>query len=121
MPSDVETGHQPELGDYLRVLRRRKGPMFAVMLTVVGLALLLSLIQTPVYAATAEVLLQRSQTESLFDPNTGQPSDPQRAVQTQIRVISSEPVVNAVREKLGYEAKVSAGPAGQTDVVRISA
>ena len=121
MPFDVASGHQPELGDYLRVLRRRKRPLLLVMAAVVGLALAASFLQTPVYAATAEVLLQRSNTETLFDPNTGQPNDPQREVQTQIRVVSSEPVVKAVREKLGYSANISASSAGQTDVLRLRA
>jgi len=76
-------------------------------------------LQTPVYQGTAEVVLQTRTTESLFDPNTGEARDPARAVQTQIRVLESAPVMAAARRKIGSLPKVSASPVGQTDVIQV--
>ena len=84
-----------ELRDYLRVLRRRKGTVLLAVLVVIGVALAVAEIQTPVYQAKAEILLQQGAGRTLFNPNTGQPNDPTRAVQTQIQVIQSSPVKEA--------------------------
>lgn len=119
MSPDVEQAL--ELRDYLSVLRRRRFVLLLTVLTVVGLTVLISLIQKPVYEATSEVLLQRRSTETLFDPNTGQATDPKRALQTEIRVMKSEPVKTAAREQLGYSASISATPAGETDVILVRA
>ena len=110
-----------ELRDYLRVIRRRKWIIALTTLVVVGAAIAASLVQTPVYQGTAEVLLQAKATESLFDPNSGQRNDPVRAVQTEIQVLKSRPVRDLVRKELGSAPKVSASPVGQTDVIQVKA
>ncbi len=111
-----------ELRDYLRVLRRRKWIVAAVTLGVVGVALAVSVLQTPVYEGTAELLLQPRTTESLFDPNTGQRTgDANRNVQTEIQVLKSRPVRDAVEDELGSAPRVSAAPVGQTDVIEVRA
>lgn len=113
-----------ELRDYLRVLRRRQWIVIVVTAVVVTVALAVSFLQTPVYEGTAELLLQPRSTESLFDPNTGQRvGDPNRNVQTEIEVMKSRPVREAVEEELGVAQAplVSASPVGQTDVIRVSA
>lgn len=118
----AETSEQElELRDYLGVIRRRKLTLLGAVVVVLAGAVVASLVQTPVYAATAEVLLQPRSTESLFNPATGQRVDPVRALQTEIRVLESQPVKTAVRQKLGYAAEVSATPAGQTDVILVRA
>jgi succinoglycan biosynthesis transport protein ExoP len=111
----------PELRDYLRVLRRRRSTVLLTICIVVGVALAVSFIQTPEYAATAEVRLQRRSTETLFDPNTGQALDPKRALQTEIRVLKSKPVRAATKELLGFSADISATPAGETDIILVRA
>src|SRR5689334_22993975 len=58
-----------DLRDYVRILRRRAALIVTAVAVVLGAALASSLLQTPVYAAKAELLLQPRQTESLFDPN----------------------------------------------------
>jgi capsular exopolysaccharide synthesis family protein len=110
-----------ELRDYLRVMRRRKWTIALVTIGVVGAAIGLSLMQTPVYRATAEVLLQAKSSESLFDPSTGQRNDPARAIQTEMQVLRSRPVRDLVEKKLGSAPKVSAAAVGQTDVIAVSA
>jgi non-specific protein-tyrosine kinase len=112
---------EPELRDYLSVLRRRK---WIIALTVVGVlvaAMGVALLQTPKYAATARVLLQPRSTDNLFNPETGQATDPSRSVQTEIQVIESKPVQDEVRSRFGSVARVVASPIGQTNVIAIKA
>ncbi|HWC12952.1 MAG TPA: polysaccharide biosynthesis tyrosine autokinase [Acidimicrobiales bacterium] len=119
--SRVETTSRPELADYLRVLRRRKGTVLLTAFLLVTAALVSSWLQTPVYAAKAKVLLQPLSTESLFDANTGERNDPARVVDTQIQVLESEPIQDAVRAELGGAPPVSASGVGQTDVIQLVA
>ncbi len=73
------------------------------------------------YDAEAKVLLQTRSTESLFDNDTGQRSDPNRALQTEIEVLESQPVQDAVRKRIGAAPTVKARGVGQTDVIAIRA
>jgi capsular exopolysaccharide synthesis family protein len=114
-----EGGSELELRDYLRVLRRRKWVVVLAILVAVGASIGLSQLQTPRYAGTAELLLQARTTESLFNPVTGQRADPTRAVQTEIRVLESQPVRDLVRSRLGKAPRVSGRPIGQTDVIEV--
>ncbi len=109
------------LRDYLRIVRRRKFAVLLAVAVVVAAAVVSSLLQTPVYAATAEVLRQTTSTQSIFDNNSGPYVDPQRALQTEIRVLESQPVRDAVKAKLGFDARVSARPVAQTDVIAVRA
>jgi non-specific protein-tyrosine kinase len=110
-----------ELRDDLRVLRKRKGTVILTVALLVGVTLAVSYLQTPVYAASTEVLLQSRPTESLFDSNTGQAVDPARAVQTQIRVFLSQPVRDAVKQQLGVVPHVSVSGVADTDVLQVTA
>ena len=110
-----------DLRDYLQVLQRRKGVIALSIVIVVAAALAASFLQTPLYKASADVLLQPRATESLFDPQTGQRNDPARQVDTEVQVIKSQPVEKAVQQKLGSAPAVSVGGIGQTDVIRITA
>ena len=122
MPSEQDQPAELELRDYLRVLRRRKGVIAICTLVVLGVALAFSLLQTPVYAGKAEILLQPRTTDSVFDPQTGQTAtDRERSVRTELRVIESEPVREAVRAQIGTAPDVTSLPQGQTDVVQIRA
>jgi receptor protein-tyrosine kinase len=111
---------QPELRDYLHVLRRRRGLVVLGVLVVMAGAFVASLLQTPVYRASAEVLLQPSSSETLFNPNTGQPMSPNE-VSTAIEVVQSRPVQNRVLKQLGAAPPVVVNAVGQTDVISISA
>ncbi|MDQ4069688.1 MAG: polysaccharide biosynthesis tyrosine autokinase [Actinomycetota bacterium] len=115
--------HGAELGlrDYLRILARRRALITVVVLVVTVPAVVLALLQTPVYEGEAEVLLQPRTSETLFDPNSGARSDPARQVQNEIRILSSAPVRAAVAEQLGSAPKVSASAIGATDLIRVSA
>jgi capsular exopolysaccharide synthesis family protein len=118
MASQSETA-ELELRDYVRVLSRRKWMIVLAALVVLVTALGASLAQTPVYQARALLLLQPRATDSLFNPNTGQANDPARTVQTEIEILTSEPVKSAVRQQLGAAPDISASPVGQTDVIQV--
>jgi capsular exopolysaccharide synthesis family protein len=110
-----------ELRDYLGVVRRRRAIIALATIMVMATALVASFLQTPVYQGTAQILLQPRSTESPFDEQTGERRDPERAVQTEIEVMKSEPVRAQVKQLLGAAPKVSAGPVGETDVIEIRA
>ncbi len=107
--------------DYLRILRRRRVIVLLGVFAVFVPVVLLSLVQTPIYEAQAELLIQDRSSETLFDPNSGVRNDPARQIQNELHIIESPPVRDAVREKLGSVPDVSATPIGQTDLVRVAA
>ena len=115
--------HGAELGlrDYLRIVGRRKQLITVIVLLITVPAVVLSLLQTPVYEGEAEILLQPRTSETLFDPNSGVRVDPARQVQNEIRILTSAPVRAAVREQIGSAPKVDASAIGSTDLVRVSA
>lgn len=119
----MELEHDGEVGlqDYVQVLRRRRAVIALTVLVLTVPAVVLSLLQTPVYAGSAELLLLPRSSESLFDPNSGVRTDPNREVQNEIRILTSQPVRAAVRADQGSAPKVSATADGQTDVIRVTA
>ncbi|MGI8794247.1 MAG: polysaccharide biosynthesis tyrosine autokinase [Acidimicrobiales bacterium] len=110
-----------DLRDYLVVLRRQKWWIAAITGVVVLVALGLALQQTPVYKASAEILLRARATDTLFNPQTGGYNDPNRRLQTEIAVLQSSAVVKEAEKALGYEASVSASPRSNADIVVVSA
>lgn len=108
------------LRDYIRTLRRRKFTIFVSVFVGGALALSLAYFQTPRYAAVAKVLL-RSQTSSSMSSTDAVPTDPARAVDTEIEVIKTEPVQDLVRKKLGSAPPASVESIGQTDLIAIRA
>ena len=115
-----ETASELELRDYLAVLKHRKLIVLLTVAVVVGLALLYSYVQEPVYAASSRLLLQNKQSESPFDPGTGGYIDPARALSTNIEVLKGQLVATEVRNRIGTAPGVSASPVGQTDVVQVT-
>jgi len=110
-----------ELRDYIRVIWRRKGVIALATAVVLAASLASSFLQTPVYSATSEVLLQPRVGDTLFDPNTGQYVDPIRAISTEIKILKSQPVRDAVRAKLGSVPDVSVASSGTTNVIDVTA
>jgi polysaccharide biosynthesis transport protein len=112
-----------ELRDYLRVLRRRKWTIALTALIVVALALAYSFVQSPVYEATAEVLVRPRTSEQLLNANANRTAaaDAQRAIDTEIKVVQSRTVKDAVRQKLDRAPDISASAAGETDVISVNA
>lgn len=113
---------QVNLQDYLSVLRVRKWTIVLVTLNVTALAVVFSLMQTPLYTASARVLVEPITGETTtFNPL--QPVD----IQTQVELISSESVAAVVRDDLELEGSLSSilgglsvSPQGETQVINIS-
>ena len=116
-----EAAAEPDLRDYLQVLRRRKFIIALSVAVVLAIALILSYTQTPKYAGVAKLLLKQGTTQSLFDTGSQQYVDPVRSVQTEIEVIGTEPVQDLVRKKIGSAPLVQVSPVGQTDLITIRA
>lgn len=110
-----------ELRDYLRVLNRRKWIVVAVTVLVVLAAVVASLLQEKVYRATAELLLQPRSTESIFDPSVVRTFPAGESAQTEIRVLTSDPVKEIVRDEIGVAPSVSVSNPTDTDFLLVSA
>ena len=120
MLSDEAAG-ELDLRDYLQVLRRRKSAIALSVAVVLGVALLVSYLQTPRYAATAKLLLKQRSADSLFESNNQTYVDPARSVDTEIEVIKTEPVRKLVRQRIGTSPSVQVRSVGETDLVTIRA
>lgn len=103
------------------MLWRRKWLVGGSIALAVALALAISFLQTPVYEGEVKVLLQGSDTASLFDLTGDPQQDPARRVETEIEVAKSEPVRAAVRERLGPVPKPKVTPVGDSDIMTIAA
>jgi capsular exopolysaccharide synthesis family protein len=108
-----------DLRSYLRILRRRKWSVILATLVAVAIAVGASLIQDPVYEGDARVLLETPPAETLFNPVTGQRTDPKRRVETEIEVVESAHVRRLVSERVGPSPRANAVPVRQTDVIAI--
>jgi succinoglycan biosynthesis transport protein ExoP len=122
VPYNDGTDDQLELRDYLAVIRRRKGVIALVTLLTVAAAVAFSLLQTPVYQATTEVLIQRSASENVLSETQQQnPQAIEQEIQTEIQIIRSRMIEDAVRDELGYVPSVKVAAKGDTQVLAISA
>src|SRR5205085_4260677 len=103
------------LWQYLRGVWRRRVAIVLAVLVIVGFSMVISSSRPTVYEATAEVLVQSSGVELALDPNSRPRTDPNRLVETEIRILSSPAVKDAVRTSLGEAPPVSAKAAGDAD------
>ena len=116
-----EAAEQPDLRDYMQVLRRRKFVVALSVAVVLGVSLGVSYLQTPRYAASAKLLLKQRASQSVFANQPQGYVDPVRSVQTEIEVIKTEPVQDIVRKKIGSAPPVQVRSVGQTDLVTVRA
>lgn len=110
------------LRDYGNVLARRRWiVIFAVALTTLT-AVALTALQTPVYSASADVLVQQRGQGGFFE-NQSNYVDPTRAIDTEIQVIEGQEVNKRVQDDLGLSELppgASASAVGSTDVISIA-
>ncbi len=90
------------------------------MLVVTGTALYVSSRQTPLYRASAQLLLQPALRDTVLDASVSY-VDPDRMLKTEMQVLRSPPVEQEARKRLGYGAGVSAAPLPETNVVLLEA
>ncbi|MGH3186220.1 MAG: polysaccharide biosynthesis tyrosine autokinase [Streptosporangiaceae bacterium] len=113
-------GTEPSFRTYLRVLGQRK--WWIVSITVLGLAasLALSLTAHKQYSATAQLLVESSFGASGIGTLQQQPVT-QTDVQTELQLVTSAPVQQAVRRQLNSTPAVAASEVGQTNVIAVAA
>ncbi len=112
------------LREYLEVLKRRRLLLTVTIASFLIAALVWTLVLTPLYRSTAEVLLADSLSESILQPESGgggSANASRSRVQTEIRVMESRSVRDAVEKVLGFTPKVSIKERGDSDVVGVSA
>jgi capsular exopolysaccharide synthesis family protein len=115
----TEFGSEPTFRTYLQILRRRKWWVGLIVTLGLAASLAFALTAHKQYSATAQLLVQPS-----FDPSGGalqeQPVT-QTDVETELQLVTSAPVQQAVRAQLGSAPAVSASEVGQTNVIAITA
>ena len=104
--------------DYVAVLRRRFWLIALTTILGVVAAIAYAELRTPEYTATAQVLLQPAQnlSSSSANPQPLTATD----VQTQIQLVTSTPVKDAVTYRLGRLPKVVVSPVAGTNVIGIA-
>ncbi|MEA2931753.1 MAG: tyrosine-protein kinase [Actinomycetota bacterium] len=115
------SGADRPVSRYLHGIWRRRVAILLAVLVIVGFSMVISSSRPTVYRATAEVLVQNSAVELALDPSGAPAADPKRTVQTEIRILASPAVREAVRVALGEAPAVVGEPAGEADVISIRA
>ncbi len=110
-----------DLRAFLRILRRRLWVVILVPLLVAGASLAAASVKTPKYRSSAEILIGRTQAETIFNPLVANFVDPSRLLANQIRVLRSDEVTSRAREKLGFTAPISTKSSSTEDVITVSA
>ena len=115
----------PDLRDYARTIWRHRWLIVATVAIVVGAALAFSFTETPVYEASADLLIQPNEIQQLLNPTTQSGQDPAAAarnVATEVAVLQSRVVQDAAKHQLGHTPDVSiSSNSGTSDVVSVSA
>ena len=121
---EVEAGGQPDLREYLQILRRRLLVVVLTVIVVVGVALAYSFVKKPTYTATATVLVPQQQAASALNIQNSQLQDPsalQRSLADDQQFAQGDAVKTAARQALGYKADVSIGTSTTADVLTFTA
>lgn len=108
-----------EISDYVAVVRRRWRWMVGGVAVAVLLALGISLTKTPVYEANAQLLLQSKPTENLFGASAV--NDPARALQNELKIITSKRIGDKVEEVYGSPVQIGAQSGGDDDIIILTA
>jgi len=116
----VQDSSDVSIGEYLEVLRRRWSWIAATILVLVGFSLFTDLRAQPVYRSSTQLLLQAKTSENILVP-TAQATDPQRALQNELRIINSRTVKLAVAKAYGSPVSVTAAAGGEDDVIVLAA
>jgi capsular exopolysaccharide synthesis family protein len=110
------------LRDYGSVVARRKWVVIFAVLIATVIAVALTALQTPIYSASSDVLVQPRGQDGFFE-NQSSYVDPERAIETEIQVIEGQEVNQRVQDNLGLPELppgASASAVGFTDVISIS-
>lgn len=104
-----------ELRDYFRVIQRRKVLIGLITLVALGLAMVFTKFQTPVYEGRAQVLVAASQADLIM--GTGSATNPtvnETEIATEVQVMRSRGMRNAITRRLKYDPDVTIGAPDKT-------
>ena len=122
---DAGEGNAPDLRDYVRTIWRYGWLIVATVAIAVGATLAFSFTETPVYEASADLLIQPNEIQQLLNPTTQSGQDPAAAarnVATEVAVLQSRIVQDAAKHQLGHNPDVSiSSNSGTSDVVGVNA
>lgn len=96
-----------ELSEYLRVISGRRSEMITIVLVVLLIVLILSILQKPIYQATAVIEYQELSAASNFLGSINFPyvfNQPERQLSTQADLLSSKPLAEEVIKKLRLDS-----------------
>lgn len=111
-----------ELADYVQLVFRRKLVVGLVFAATVALALLFTASQTPMYQATAQVLVEPSTNVDVVGAQaTTTRADRARDLANEVVFAESDRVVNAVRAQVGADSPVEISANPDSDVLQFSA
>jgi polysaccharide biosynthesis transport protein len=116
----AEAGTEPTLRGYLHVLSRGRWWVAAGTLLGLGISLALSVTAAKQYSAVAQILVQSTANVSgstAADQAGVTPTD----VETELQLVTSAQVQQAVAKRLGSVSSVSTAEVGQTDVIALTA
>ena len=109
------------LRDYARVVARRRLVVIGAVVLATLVAVGLTALQTPIYSASSEVLVQPRGQDGLFADQVVNLND--RAIQTEIQVIEGQAVQQRVQTDLGLDElppSANASAVGETDVISLA-
>lgn len=115
---------QPDLREYLQVLRRRRLVIGSTVVVVVALALAYSLLAKPIYTASATVLLPEQQISSALNPQDAQlpaSASLQRALADEQEFAQGQATKQAATNTLGYQATIAVSASSTADVLTFTA
>lgn len=104
----VMYANQRTLQDYFKVIQKRWQIVLAVGGGIFALVLLVTLLSTPVYEGTAQIIIERIEVDNLAGSNKFQPQDPE-FYSTQFQLIRSQAVARRVVDLLGPNAGGAGG------------
>ena len=107
-----------DLRDYGRTIWRHRLLIAITVVVTAGAAIALSVMQTPSYTATAQLIIQHSDS---IDSTPQDAQDAQRNVDTETAVLQSKVVEQAAQRALGHKPSVSISSDPNSDVVGVSA
>jgi capsular exopolysaccharide synthesis family protein len=115
----ARAGLEPDLLQYVQVLRRRKVTIVLVTILITGIAVAFTFLSTPVYEATATVVLQDTASQDVVTPSGA--SEDRTAIQTELEIMRSTEVEEEVERRVGSDVDVSFRQRPDTKVVALTA
>jgi succinoglycan biosynthesis transport protein ExoP len=116
----TELGTEPSFRAFLQILGRRKWWVVLAATLSLAASLAFSLTAHKQYSATAQLLVQLS-IDASGTGVTAPPPVTQTDVETELQLVTSAPVQQAVRAQLNSAPVISASEVGQTNVMAITA